>query len=231
MMHTSHLGSMGEGHLAERISVLIVDDHFIVRKGLLALLSECEDIEVAGEAANGREAVTRAGELRPDVILMDLMMPVLDGVGAIRAILESHPEAKILALTSAAGSEKLLEAVRAGALGYLSKSAERSELLSALHKVNRGEPWLPPGLTRRLLQWSHPAPALEPLTEREAELLRLVAKGMANLAIGERLHISEATVRTHLTHIFAKLGAANRVEATLFALRDGWTTLEDSLSG
>jgi NarL family two-component system response regulator LiaR len=230
-MNSSNLGSIGEDRLAERISVLIVDDHFIVRKGLLALLSECEDIEVAGEAADGREAVTRAGELRPDIVLMDLMMPVLDGVGAIRAILEAQPEARILALTSAAGSEKVLEAVRAGALGYLSKSAERSELLAALHKVNHGEPWLPPGLTRRLLQqWGKPATALETLTEREAELLRLVAKGMANLAIGERLHISEATVRTHLTHIFSKLGAANRVEATLFALRDGWTTLEDSLS-
>ena len=216
--------------MTERISVLIVDDHFIVRKGLLALLSECEDVLVAGEASDGREGVSQAEELRPDVVLMDLMMPVLDGVGAIREILEAHPEAKILALTSAAGSEKLLEAVRAGALGYLSKSAERGELLSALHKVNRGEPWLPPALTRRLLQWSQPATALETLTEREAELLRLVAKGMANLAIGERLHISEATVRTHLTHIFSKLGAANRVEATLFALRDGWTTLEDSLA-
>ncbi len=216
--------------LAERISVLIVDDHFIVRKGLLALLSESDDVEVVGEAADGRDAVARAQALRPDVVMMDLMMPVLDGVGAIRAILEAQPEAKILALSSAAGSEKLLEAVRAGALGYLSKSADRSELLAALHKVNRGEPWLPPALTRRLLQWSQPATALETLTEREAELLRLVAKGMANLAIGERLHISEATVRTHLTHIFSKLGAANRVEATLFALRDGWTTLEDSLS-
>jgi NarL family two-component system response regulator LiaR len=216
---------------AERISVLIVDDHFIVRKGLLALLSESADIEVAGEAADGREAVTRAAELRPDVVLMDLMMPVLDGVAAIRTILEAQPEARILALTSAAGSEKVQEAVRAGALGYLSKSADRSELLAALHKVNRGEPWLPPSLTRRLLQqWSQPAMPLETLTEREAELLRLVAKGMANLAIGDRLHISEATVRTHLTHIFSKLGAANRVEATLFALRDGWTTLEDSLS-
>ncbi|MFY9822600.1 MAG: response regulator transcription factor [Thermoanaerobaculia bacterium] len=229
-MNASCLGSIGEDPLPERISVLIVDDHFIVRKGLQALLSECEDIEVAGEAFDGREGVARAGELRPDVVLMDLLMPVLDGVGAIRAILAAQPGAKILALTSAAGSEKLLEAVRAGALGYLSKSAERSELLAALHKVNRGEPWLPPGLTRRLLQMSPPAPATEPLTEREAELLRLVAKGMSNLAIGERLHISEATVRTHLTHIFAKLGAANRVEATLFALRDGWTTLADSLS-
>ena len=110
----------GEGCLAERISVLIVDDHFIVRKGLLALLSECEDVEVAGEASDGREGVTREGELHPDVVMMDLMMPVLDGVGAIREILESHPDAKILALTSAAGGEKLLEAVRAGALGYLS---------------------------------------------------------------------------------------------------------------
>ncbi|HEX4963582.1 MAG TPA: response regulator transcription factor [Thermoanaerobaculia bacterium] len=216
--------------MAEPISVLIVDDHFIVRKGLLALLSECDDITVVGEAANGREGVERAGELNPDVILMDLIMPLLDGVAATRAILEKRPEARILALTSAAGNEKVLEAVRAGALGYLSKSVERADLLAALHKVTRGEPWLPPDLTRRLLkQWGKPATPPETLTEREAELLRLVAKGLANSTIADRLHISEATVRTHLTHIFGKLGAANRVEATLFALRDGWTTLEASL--
>jgi len=217
--------------LAERISVLIVDDHFIVRKGLLALLAECGDVLVVGEAADGREAVDRAAELAPDIVLMDILMPVLDGVAATRAILERRPATRIVALTGLADSEKVIEMIRAGALGYLAKSADRVELLAALRKVHRGEPCLPAVLTRQLLQhWSHGREAAEELTEREGQLLRLVAKGLSNQKIADRLQIAEATVRTHLTHVFGKLGAANRVEATLFALRDGWTTLEESLT-
>jgi len=217
--------------LAERISVLIVDDHFIVRKGLLALLAECGDVLVVGEAADGREAVDRAAELAPDVVLMDVLMPVLDGVAATRAILAHRPATRIVALTGIADSEKVIEMVRAGALGYLAKNADRAELLAALRKVHRGEPCLPAAFTRRLLQhWSHGRNAAEELTAREGELLRLVAKGLSNQEIADRLQIAEATVRTHLTHVFGKLGAANRVEATLFALRDGWTTLEESLA-
>ena len=217
--------------MGDRISILIVDDHFIVRKGLLALLSEDDDLHVVGEAADGNEAVALAATLRPDVVLMDLMMPVLDGVAATRAILDRRPEIRIVAMTSAAGYRKVLEAMRAGALGYLAKSATQAELLAAVRKVHRGEPWLPAALTRQLLQhWSRPNPA-GAVTAREAELLRLVAKGLSNREVGEQLGITEATVRTHLTRLFGKLGAANRVEATLCALRDGWTTLEESLGG
>jgi NarL family two-component system response regulator LiaR len=223
------LGVAWGERLAEQISVLIVDDHFIVRKGLLALLSECDDIFVMGEAADGNEAVDRAAELAPDVVLMDIMMPVLDGVAATRAILARRPETRIVAMTSAAGNQKVLEAVRAGALGYIAKSAAQDELVAALRRVHRGEPCLPAALTRQLLaQWSRP-PASEGITKREGEILRLVAKGLPNQEIALRLHIAEPTVRTHLTHLFGKLGAANRVEATLCALRDGWTTLEESL--
>lgn len=211
------------------ISVLIVDDHFIVRKGLLALLAEQEDVQVVGEACDGEEAVGLTDSLGPDVVLMDLMMPVLDGVAAIRGILERRPATRIIALTGAASHEKVIEAVRAGALGYLAKTVGQAELVAAIRKVHGGEPYLPVSLTRELLRRWSPLPAAE-LTAREADLLRLVAKGLGNQEIAERLHITEATVRTHLTRIFSKLGAVNRVEATLFALRDGWTTLEESLA-
>ena len=218
--------------MGDRIAVLIVDDHFVVRKGLLALLAECDDVRVVGEAADGREAVARAAELAPDVVLMDVVMPVMDGIAATRAILEQRPETRVVALTNAAVGAQVLEMVRAGALGYLGKSAEQADLLAGIRKVYRGEPCLPPALTRQLLQhWSQPAAPRDGLTEREGELLRLVSKGLSNPEIAGRLHIAEATVRTHLTHVFGKLGAANRVEATLFALRDGWTTLEESLAG
>lgn len=216
--------------MAERISVLIVDDHFIVRKGLLALLSECDDIVVVGEAVDGNEAITRTVALLPDVVLMDIMMPVLDGVAATRAILERRPETRIVAMTSTAGHQRVLEAVRAGALGYLAKSAEQAELLAGVSRVHRGELCLPAALTRRLLQsWSQGPRSAGTITPREGELLRLMAKGLSNREIARRLRIAEATVRTHLSHLFGKLGAANRVEATLYALRDGWTTLEESL--
>jgi len=217
--------------LADRIAVLIVDDHFVVRKGLLALIAESDDVRVVGEAVDGREAVAQAAALAPDVVLMDVLMPVMDGIAATRAILERRPETRIVALTSAAAGAKLLEMVRAGALGYLGKSAEQAELLAGIRKVYRGEPCLPATLTRQLLQHcSQPAERRDGLTEREGELLRLVAKGLSNPEIAERLHVAEGTVRTHLTHVFGKLGADNRVEATLFALRDGWTTLEESLA-
>jgi len=218
--------------LGDRISILIVDDHFIVRKGFLALLSECDDLFVVGEAVDGNEAVDLAATLRPDVVLMDLMMPVLDGVAATRAILDRQPETRIVVMTSAAGYQRVLEAVRAGALGYLAKSATQAELLAAVRKVHRGEPWLPAALTRQVLQhWSHRPNPGEAVTAREGELLRLVAKGLSNREIAGQLSIAEATVRTHLTRLFGKLDAANRVEATLCALRDGWTTLEESLGG
>lgn len=218
--------------MAERISVLIVDDHFVVRKGLLALLAECDDVAVVGEAADGSEAVERAAELSPDIVLMDILLPGLDGIAATRAILDGRPATRVVALTGAADTEKVIEMVRAGALGYIAKGAGPDEFLSALRKVHRGEPCLPAAITRQLLKhWSRePAPGTEEeLTEREGELLRLVAKGLSNQEIADRLHIAEPTVRTHLSHIFGKLGASNRVEATLFALRDGWTTLEESL--
>lgn len=215
--------------MSVRIATLLVDDHVVVRKALAALLRPFEDIEVVGEAGDGREALARARELAPDVVLMDLMLPVLDGVGATRALTESKAGPHVVVL-SCAGLDKVLEAVRAGATGYVPKSATAEELVRALRSVNRGEPWLPPAFTRRLLEsWGGKAAPVHELTRRETAVLRLVAQGFSNDAIGVRLSISEATVRTHLTRVFDKIGAVNRVEATLIALRDGVTTVEQCL--
>jgi two-component system, NarL family, response regulator LiaR len=208
----------------------VVDDHLVVRKGVRALLMDAQDITVVGEAADGLEAVTEARRLRPQVILMDLKLPRLDGVEAIRQILAEQPDVGIVVLTGADADEQVLAAVEAGALGYLAKTAERESFLQAIARVARGELWLPPRLTRKLLAHLKPrasgGPA-EPLTGRETGVLNLLAKGRTNQQIAQELNIAEATVRTHVSHILDKLGASNRVEAALHALRAGVATLEE----
>lgn len=214
----------------EPIRVLVVDDHFVVRKGVCALLADAEGIRVAGEAADGREAITQAALLRPQVILMDLKLPELSGVEAIRAILADQPEVGIIVLTGYGVEAQVLAAVEAGALGYLTKTAEREQLLTAIRRVAVGEPYIPAGLTRQLLGHLHSGSAgavTEPLTEREAEVLRLLARGRSNQKIAEELGIAEITVRTHVSHVLGKLGANNRVEAALHALRAGLVSLEE----
>jgi DNA-binding NarL/FixJ family response regulator len=212
------------------IGVLVVDDHLVVRKGVRALLMDAEDITVVGEAGDGLEAVTEARRLRPQVILMDLKLPRLDGVEAIREILAEQPNVGIVVLTGADADEQVLAAVEAGALGYLAKTSERESFLQAIARVACGELWLPPRLTRKLLAHLKPrsggAPA-EPLTGRETSVLNLLAKGRTNQQIAQELNIAEATVRTHVSHILDKLGASNRVEAALHALRAGVATLEE----
>jgi DNA-binding NarL/FixJ family response regulator len=212
------------------IGVLVVDDHLVVRKGVRALLMDAESITVVGEAADGLEAVTEARRLRPQVILMDLKLPRLDGVEAIREILAEQPDVGIVVLTGAEADEQVLAAVEAGALGYLAKTAERESFLQAISRVARGELWLPPRLTRKLLAHLKPRPSgspAEPLTGRETSVLNLLAKGRTNQQIAQELNIAEATVRTHVSHILDKLGASNRVEAALHALRVGVATLEE----
>lgn len=216
------------------IRVLIVDDQAIVRKGTIALLSLFEGIEVVGEAVNGQEAVEQATKLRPNVILMDLMMPVMDGVEAIRQISAQLPQSHILALTSFIADDKLFPAIKAGALGYMLKDCEPEDLVRAIRQVHRGEPSLHPSVARKVLaelrqpsQAERPTP--DPLTERELEVLRLIASGFDNDAISDRLNVTEVTVRTHLSHILDKLHLANRVQATLYALRAGITSLDEEV--
>ncbi len=204
------------------IRVLVVDDHFVVRKGVCALLADAEDIAVAGEAGDAGQAVAEARRLRPQVILMDLRLPRFDGVAAIRAILAELTETAVVVLTGTTVEDEVLAAVEAGAVGYLAKTSPREEFLEAIRRVAEGYLWLTPHLTRSLLARLKPPPEAEapkPLTEREREVLALIARGWSNRRIGQELAISEVTVRTHVSHIFAKLGVRNRVQAVLHALR------------
>jgi len=216
----------------ERIKILISDDQAIVRKGIRALLATEPHIEVVGEAENGEEAVSRVEELQPDVILMDLVMPEVDGIEAIRRITSRWPEARILVLTSFATDDKVFPAIKAGALGYLIKDSSPEELVQAIEHVCRGEPSLHPTIARKVLQeLSHPQQPKEPrtpepLTERELEVLQLVAHGLSNQEIADRLTISEATVRTHVSNILGKLHLASRIQAALYALHEGLASLD-----
>jgi len=214
-----------------RISVLVVDDHSVVRRGIRSLLDTEEDLEVVGEAANGEEAVAEAERLEPDVILMDLVMPVLDGVEATRRIIKRRRNSRILVLTSFGSNDKLFPAVKAGALGYLLKEAGPEELVRAIRGAAAGEAALNPAIARRLLrEYSREHGALpppEPLTEREIEVLRTLAQGLSNQNIAKRLFISEATVRTHVSNILAKLRLDNRTQAALYALKEGLVSLDD----
>ena len=214
------------------VRVLIVDDHAIVRKGIRALLSEADGFEVVGEADNGQEAVLRAEESSPDVILMDLLMPGMDGIEATRQITSRQPKARILVLTSFAADNKVFPAIKAGASGYLLKDSSPDELVRAIRQVHRGEPSLHPTIARKLLQEvAHPAelqPAPEALTAREMEVLRLIAQGLSNQEIADRLVVSEPTVRAHVSRILGKLHLASRTQAALYAVREGLTDADEA---
>lgn len=218
--------------MSETIRVLIVDDHAIVRKGIAALLATEPDVAVVGEAKDGSEAVAEAQRLLPDVILMDLVMPVVDGLTAIRQIVANQPNACILVLTSFANDERIFSAIKAGALGYLLKDSGPKELVEAIHQVHRGQSSLHPVVARKLLQeLSDPPPlhpASPPLTEREMGVLELVAQGLTNRQIADILHIKEATVRTHVSNILNKLQLDSRTQAALYALREGLASIDDS---
>ena len=213
------------------IRILITDDHAIVRKGLTMLLATEWDMKVVGEALDGQEAVEKAGSLKPDVVLMDLVMPRMDGIEATRKITEAHPEVKVLVLTSFAADDKVFPAVKAGALGYLLKDSSPEELVEAIRRVHRGEPSLEPDIARKVLQeLSHPAnekPTTDPLTERELEVLRLISQGLSNKEIASKLFISEWTVRTHVSNVLSKLHLASRTQAALYALRSGLASIDD----
>jgi len=213
------------------IRILIVDDHAIVRKGIRALLKTEPGMEVVGEAGDGREAVTLARTLKPDVILMDLVMPRMDGIEATRRITEQAEAPRVVVLTSFAADDKVFPAIKAGALGYLLKDTGPEELVQAIRQVYRGEPSLEPSIARKVLQEvSRPPKAgltLEPLSDREVDVLRLIAQGCSNRSIADKLVIGEVTVRTHVSNILSKLHLASRTQAALYALREGLASLED----
>lgn len=215
----------------DSIRILIVDDHSVVRRGLNALLATEPGIEVAGEAADGREAVNRAVELRPDVVIMDLVLPEIDGVEAIRQIRSRLPESRILVLTSFGSDEMLFPALKAGALGYLLKDASPDELVQAIRATAKGLSSLNRTVARRLVaelsSEGRTRPGRETLTPRETEVLCSLARGLSNDGIAGELHISEATVRTHVSNILFKLGLDNRTQAALYALKEGLATLDD----
>ena len=213
------------------IRILIADDHAIVRKGIRALLATEPDIEVIGEASDGAAALALAQSLCPDVVLMDLVMPRLDGIEATRQIAIKQPGARILVLTSFAADDKVFPAIKAGALGYLLKDSDPEVLVEAIHQVYRGEPSLEPSIARKVLQELAQPPKRDltpdPLTVRELDVLRLVAQGKNNREIATQLVITEMTVRTHVSNILSKLHLASRTQAALYALREGIASLED----
>ena len=215
--------------MAETIALLIVDDHPVVRDGLVAILGTQPDFKVAGEAASGEEALALFERLRPDVILLDLEMPGMDGVEVIKRLRATQPEVKIVVFTAFDTDERILSALQAGAKGYLLKGAPRSELFEAIRVVHRGGSLLQPVVASRLLSQlsgseSAASPA-EPLTPREAEVLQLLAQGKPNKEIAAELFISERTVKFHISAILAKLGATNRTEAVTIALQQGLVEL------
>ncbi len=213
------------------VRVLVADDHAIVRRGICALLATEPNVQVVGEAQDGHEAVEQARMLAPDVVLMDMVMPGMDGLEAIRHIVEHRPEIRILVLTSFASVEMILPAIRAGALGYLLKDSSPEELVDAIHQVHCGNSTLHPAVARKLLaeisQSSGQKQDSETLTERETTVLKLVAQGYSNRDIANELTISEATVRTHVSHVLAKLELSSRTQAALYALRKGLASLYD----
>lgn len=210
------------------IRILIADDHAVVREGLRTMLEPKSDMELVGEAVDGQDVITQALQLRPDVILMDLVMPIKDGLQAIREILASLPETHILVLTSFSEEGRVIAAVRAGACGYMLKDSSPQELVSAIRDVFNGKMYLYPGMSKKTFQkliQSQTTTTNDLLTEREIEVLRLIAGGLTNQEIAEKLQIGEGTVRFHNNNILAKLKLTNRTEAALYALREGLASL------
>jgi DNA-binding NarL/FixJ family response regulator len=209
------------------IRVLVADDQSMVRAGFRMLLAEEADIDVVAEASNGREALDKAARFHPTVVLMDIRMPELDGLEATRRILAADPTARILILTTLDLNEYIYEALRAGASGFVLKDDPPEQLIAAIRTVAAGDALLSPSVTKRVInQFTHiarptPPPELDELTGREREILRLIAEGLSNAEIGERLYISETTVKTHVTHVLQKLNLRDRVQAVVLAYQSG----------
>ncbi len=215
---------------SERIRVLLADDHAVVREGLRTYLQMEAHIEVVAEASSGREAVALANDLRPQVVIMDLQMPDMDGVAATQAIKDGIPETSVVVLTSFMDDDHVLPAIRAGAAGYLLKDASATEIVRAIEEAARGEAYLHPTVARRLMQQVTASRAPEKvgagLSPRELEVLRLIARGMSNKEIAAELVTSERTIKGHVSGILSKTGLADRTQAALYAVREGIAPLE-----
>lgn len=210
------------------IRILLVDDHAVVRQGLQMFLALDDELEVVGEATDGKQALQMARELQPDVVLMDLLMPVMDGIQAIGALKQTMPDIEVIALTSVLEDQSVVSAIRAGAIGYLLKDTEADELIRAIKAAAQGQVQLSPKAAARLMREVRAPESPETLTERETEVLRLLAKGQSNKEIAHTLIISEPTVKTHVSSILGKLHLTSRTQAALHAARIG---LVDDLNG
>jgi two-component system, NarL family, response regulator LiaR len=208
------------------IRVLIADDHKVVRQGLRLFLRIDPDIEVVGEAANGAEAVKLAHLLAPDLVLMDILMPVMNGISATAAIRNERPEIEVLGLTSILEDSAVVEIMRAGAIGYLLKDLDGDELCRAIHAAAAGQVQLAPAALTRLMRELHPPEQLEVLTEREKDVLRLLGQGQSNKQIARALQLREETVKTHVSKILHKLGVQSRTQAVLYAMRNGLMSIK-----
>ena len=212
--------------MSRKITILLVDDHSVVRQGLKLFLEPDDALEIVGEASNGREALELVAKLQPDVVLMDLLMPVMNGATAIREIKARHPQVEIIALTSVLEDRLVSDAVHAGAMGYLLKDTDSDSLIEAIYAASRGEVRLHPEAAKLLVKSIRTGEMREALTPRETEILRLVAKGASNKEIARTTELSELTVKTHVTRILSKLNLSSRTQAALFALREGLATLD-----
>lgn len=211
----------------QTVRVLLVDDHAVVRQGLRLFLGLDAQIEVVGEAANGEEALSEAARLSPDVVVMDLMMPVMDGIQATRAIRRAHPDTEVIALTSTLEEHKVGGAIEAGAVSYMLKDASSDTLADAIHAAARGEVRLHPEAARRLVRDFRSPDMRESLTPKEVIVLQLIARGRSNRDIAGDQGVTEATVKTHVSRLLGKLGLDSRTQAALYALRHGLARLEE----
>ncbi len=216
--------------MKKTIRILVVDDHIVVRKGLIAVLETEPGFEVVGEAGNGAEAVQLARQLLPDVVVMDIVMPGMDGIEATRQIKQTCPLVNVLVLTSFSTNDKVLPSLNAGAIGYLLKDSTPADLIRALRRVAEGEGSLDPGITRQVLAQMHAPVSAESvaneLTNRELEVLKLMANGLSNAEIAREMVVSNATVHTHVNRILAKLNLSSRTQAALYAVKKGLVSLD-----
>jgi len=215
--------------MTEQINILIVDDHAVVRTGISAWIASEPDLFLSGEAADGEEAIAKALELQPDVILMDLILPKKDGIDAIKEIIQGNPEARILVITSFSEKDNAIQAIKAGAMGFMMKDTSPESMLQAIREVHQGNPWLSAEITRMLIhediRAAETISPVEKLTDREMDVLRLIAQGLPDKDIANQLTISKATVRYHVTNILTKLRLENRTQAALYAIREGHVSI------